>query len=347
GIDQLARQARTVSNSAKSLAQDAQQMDEAGELYARLDQLERMLSQMRRAASKLSDGSLEEFTNSTLDQVAGHMDEIRKAISEGDLDAARKMLEDLAAQLESFADGLDDRQKRQQEGENELGERFKKLMADLESLAEEQDALAQRLADEQQKHGADFSDVIALWEQLDTLALSLDEESGGILKIVGDGRNWRPFTVSNLQDVGHLSSGIRDSVRGRDAESVLLRILELGDELSMVSRFVERERTGTSPTPGAAQVLEALQRQEATRTEMAKLLQQLLEKPVHTNPEVQAAARGLSQEQGAKRDRQRELAQEVQTIENAMPTGTGEAQEAMSEAGLSMERAQNALEIGS
>jgi hypothetical protein len=347
GVDQLARQARMVSDSAKALAQDAKEMDEVGELYARLDQLERMLSQMRKAASRLSDGSLEEFTNSTLDQVSGHMDEIRKAISEGDFDAARKMMEDLAAQLESFADGLDDRQKRQQEGENELGERFKKLMADLQALGEAQEDLAQRLADEQQKHGADFADVIALWEQLDTKALALDEESTGVLDIVGDGRDWRPFTVSNLQDVRHLAAGIRDSVRGRDAEAVLLRILELGDELSMVSRFVERERTGSSPTPGAGQVLEALKREDMIRAEMAVLLRQLLEKPVQNNPEVQAAARALSQEQGAMKDRQRELAQEVQTIENAMPTGTGEAQDAMSEAGESMERAQNALEMGS
>ncbi|MAY82139.1 MAG: hypothetical protein CL930_15335 [Deltaproteobacteria bacterium] len=347
GIDQLARQARTVSESAKSLAADAQEMDEPGELYARLDQLERMLSQMRKTASRLSDGSLEEFTNSTLDQVSGHMDEIRKAISEGDLDAARKMLEDLAAQLESFAEGLDDRQKRQQEGENELGERYKKLMADLLELGEAQESLAQQLADKQKEHGADFSDVIALWEQLDNLALSLDEESIGVLEIVGDGRDWRPFTVSNLQDVRHLSAGIRDSVRGRDAEAVLLRILELGDELSMVSRFVERESRGTSPTPGAGQVLEALERQRLIQAEMVEILKQLVTKPLQSNPEVQAAARALSQEQGAMKDRQRELAQEVQTIENAMPTGTGKAQEAMAEAGESMDRAQNALEMGS
>ena len=76
----------------------------AGELLARLDQLERMLQSFSQMAAELGEGSLKEFLNPRLDEVQSLTERIRDAIAEERLDEARDLLEQLSQQLQEMSE---------------------------------------------------------------------------------------------------------------------------------------------------------------------------------------------------------------------------------------------------
>ena len=346
GVMELTKMARNVAESASRAAEASRDTDDLAAILSRLDKLERQLGQLRKAAESLSDQALQDFVNSTLDQVGGLMNEIRKAIGEGRLEEARAMMDGLAEQLAQFAESLEERQKRGAEQDNELVERFKALMEDLGELADRQEGLADELAAAQDKYGSGFSERMTLWTELDQLAEQLENETQSAVKGTRDGRGWRPFTLLRLSELAALGVGIHDSVRGRDVQGAALRVAEVGQEVVITERFVGRDLGRASPPVNGAEVIQNLQSSVSLAAKMANLLSQLADSPGQSSPELEAAAQALSDQQGRLQDWQRELSEEVRTIENAIPTASGKAAQSMAGAGAAMERARGFLEDG-
>jgi hypothetical protein len=294
----------------------------------------------------LSDEALRDFANSTLDQAGGLIAEIRKALAEGQLETAREMMDILADQMAQFAESLEERQQRGADEDNEMKERFEALMSDLEELERQQDELANDLAAVQDEFGSSFSERMEVWAKLDRLAEQVEAKSAAALSNTGDGRRWRPFTLLRLQELAALGAGIRDSVRGRDAQGAALRIGELLRDADVTAGFVRRDRA-RNPAPLKGETVQAhMQASAVVAAEMAELLELLDDSPGQSSPEMEAATRSMSERQGQIQDWQRELMDEVKTIENAIPTANGEARKSMKGAGDAMERAREFLEEG-
>jgi hypothetical protein len=346
GVMELTKMARRVAESASQVAEASRDTDDLATILSRLDKLERQLGQLRKAAENLSDQALHDFANSTLDQVGGLMAEIRKAIAEGRLEEARAMMDSLAEQLAQFAESLEDRQQRGAEQDDELAERFKALMEDLGELAVQQESLADELAGAQDKYGSGFPERMALWAELDQLADQLETETQSAVQGTRDGRGWRPFTLLRLSELAALGSGIHDSVRGRDVDGAALRVAQVGRDILITERFVMRDLSRSDRPTNGPVVNNHLQASVALAARMASILSQLIDAPGQSSPELEAAAQALSDQQGRLQDWQRELSEEVRTIENAIPTASGKAAESMAGAGLAMERARSFLEDG-
>ena len=346
GVMELTKMARRVAESATQAAEASRDTDDMSTILSRLDKLERQLGQLRKAAENLSDQALRDFANSTLDQVGGLMAEIRKAVAEGRLEDARAMMDSLAEQLAQFAESLEERQKRGAEEDNELAERFKALMEDLKEMANQQEALADELAGAQDKFGSGFSERMALWTELDQLADQLEIETQSAVQGTRDGRGWRPFTLLRLSELAALGVGIHDSIRGRDVQGAGLRVAEVGQEVLITERFVGRDLMRTDPPTNGAVVNSNLKSSVSLAAKMASLLSQLADAPGQSSPELEAAAQALSDQQGRLQDWQREVSEEVRTIENAIPTASGKAAASMAGAGVAMERARKYLDDG-
>lgn len=346
GVSELTRMARKTADAARDVADDAQAVDDIGELNAQLDRLARRMNQLRKAAADLSDEALRDFTNSTLDQAGGLMDETRKALAEGRIEEARRMMDGLAEQLAQFAESLEDRQQRGSSEANDMKERFEALMADLDALSAQQDEVAEELAAMQQDFGASFAERMELWSTLDRLSKQLETATGEALSETRDGRGWRPFTLVRLQEFAALGAGIRDSVRARDAQGTALRVGELLRDAEITAGFVRRDAQRSPGPADAGSVQAQIGTARRVAAEMADVLAQLEESPGQSNPEMETATRAMSDRQGQLQDWQRELMDEVKAIEGAIPTAKGDAARSMNNAGGSMESAREFLEEG-
>jgi len=346
GIAELARQAAKVARTAAELANRAHETDDTAALQAGLDRLSRQLEQLMRAAAQLNENSLSEFTKASLQQAASLLEEARQALSDGRKQDAEELMDALAEQIAQLAESLNDRQQRGQQQDDELAERFEALMEDLESLSQAQGDLAETLSAKQEELGAGFAERMAIWERLDALAKDFSSAAGEAVTGIGDGRLWRAYSIRRLTELASLASGTLDSVRARDSAGVSRRIDEVGAELPITMRFVGREAARSPRPQGIGEVSVQLRRVSQLQAEIRALLDQLRDAAGESNPELQAATQSLSEEQGMLQDRQRELAQEVEIIEKALPVATGEAARAMGEAGQEMESARSALEYG-
>ena len=159
---------------------------------------------------------------------------------------------------------------------------------------------------------------------------------------VGDGRDWPSYAVKRIEDLVHLSRGVRDSVRG-----VMSRCGTSGHRsqlaLPITKRFVERvARTNDN----GKKVQAALMLAENTHALMAEMLQEIAARPEESRAELIAISGEISEQQARLQDRQRALQGEVQEVEGSMPTSTGAAIASMKQAGQAMESARTALDMG-
>jgi chromosome segregation ATPase len=334
---QIASMVKSLASEAEQLAELAQSTSDSQALLARLDRLERLMSRLKEESARLSEGQFKEFLNSQMGEAEGRMDAIRKAIAEGRLEDAQRMLAELSEQLQRFAEGMQEQMSKSGQDDNELGERLEKLMGDLDSLSADQDALAEELAQAREEHGGELSEVMAQWERLDALAAQAVDRSVVVLARVGNGEGFAASTVRNAEVLGQSVRGSRDAVQARDAESALDRVRDA----QRYSRFTGRPRGS-----GKEVLKPELRRLDTPLAEMQSILQRLMDMPRTSSPELQAAAQQLSAQQSQIKARQEQLAQEVQTVERAIPAADGSAQKHMAGAGEAMDDASSALGQG-
>jgi len=348
---QVAALMKSVAQEATELANLADDDPDAQQLLARLDQLERLMATLSKSASELSEGQFKEFLNSQMSEAQNQMDAIRQAIAAGRMEDAQRMLEELAQQLNRFAEGMQDQMQQGQQGDNELAERMKKLMEDLKQLGEEQAALADELAAARELHGGQLDEVMGLWSKLDKLSNEAVERSSGMLAEVGTGEGWSASSIRRAEVTGQEVRGTRDAVRARDARGSLERVMDAQRYGAMTERaFGNEGRYGPQGPTGQPEGLKGAKREVRAvlglLSKMREVLEEIERQPGESNPALQNAARQLSGQQSQLNQRQQTLAEEVQTVERAMPTGDGSAQENMRGAGEAMDGAKGALDRG-
>jgi hypothetical protein len=351
GLAQLAEQAGNLANEAKELQEFAETDPGAGELLARLDQLERLMSQLSRAASRLDEGSLREFVNSRLGEAGNLMDEIRKAIAEGRLEDAQEMLGRLAESLEQMAEGLGSQMSQQQQGDNQMAEAYEQLMEDLEQLETDQQALAEQLSEAREQEDDQSAEQAELWEQVLALAETADQEARDAISATGDGTGWRSSAVARMTRLGERTAGVLDAVRARDAEASLERVDRAVRQGQISTAAIDHELTRGRPrgesTPESVMLASDLTTASiANLEEIRRLLEQLQEGQQSESEEMQQLAQQLSEQQQQLSEQQQQLEQQVQQMEQAIPTADGSASGSMKQAGEAMERAGENLESG-
>ncbi|MFT5680808.1 MAG: hypothetical protein ACI8RZ_001714 [Myxococcota bacterium] len=359
-LDMMMRQAglAELSDLAANLAQEAQELKEfsetdpeAGELLARLDQLQRLMSQLERAASKLDEGRIQEFVNARLDESSSLMDEIRKAIAEGRMEDAQEMLERLAESLQQMAEGLNTQMSEQQEGDDEMGEAYKQLVEDLEQLEKEQQELAEQLAQAREQEDDQSAEQAEMWERVLALAQTADDAARAAVSASGDGAGWRSSAVARMGRFAESTAGVLDAVRARDASASIERVDRAIRQGQIATAAVEHELARSRPpgesTPdGVMTANDKTAGSIANLKEILKLLEQLQEGQQTESEEMQELAQQQQQQQGELSERQQQLQQQVGQMEQAMPTSDGTASESMKRAGEAMERAGENLEGG-
>jgi hypothetical protein len=146
-------------------------------MLAKLEQLEAMMQQLAEQSAKLSEGGLKEFVNARSNEMKDLMSEIRKAIQEGRMDDAKKMMERLAQQLQQMAEGVRDTMERQQGESSDAMQQAEDLKAELEQLEQEQRDLQEQV--EQLREEADqdqAEEANAIWEEIQAEATALSGE---------------------------------------------------------------------------------------------------------------------------------------------------------------------------
>ncbi len=349
-MGELARELQTIATESAELAAMTENL-EAAEILARLDQLERLMSRMNRLAQKLDEGQMREFVNSRTAEAMNLMEAIRTAVSEGRMDDARAMLEELASRLQSMSETLNDNLAQQQQGEDELGEAFDQAMKDLSALKQDQETLADELAQVREQHGGAVDEQLSLWKELDSLAERAGGRSERVVEAVGFGEGWRRDTITRTEKLREGVAGIQDAVKGRDATRARDRVETAIRPLRMTERLIQveldRARPASEPIPpGVSRARDDVQDIGQTLEKMLDLLEQLESRQAREPQAVQQAAREMASRQSELRERRQQLARDVRRVEQAMPGSDGEASRAMDQAGDAMERAEGALSDG-
>ena len=360
-LDQLvvqsarARVAQALSEISKQADQLAELSEnaEAGELLARLDQLERMLQSFSQMAAELGEGSLKEFLNPRLDEVQSLTEQIRDAIAEGRLDEARDLLEQLSQQLQEMSEAANGQMSGQQQEEDALREQFEQTQADLAELQEEQEALADELEQAREEMGDGVDELMELWNRLDRLSEEALSEASSVVSRVGDGEGWLSDSIRRFENLKEALSGVRDAIRARNAEAALERVASPRTlrAVGMSARQLQAERSrprmgGSQPPAAISDNLRSVDAVDEKRVEMEQILLELLQKQEQESPETQAKAQELASKQQELDGRQEQVAKDVKRIERAMPTSDGSASDAMEAADRAMDQATEALEQG-
>jgi hypothetical protein len=351
GLQELAQQAAELAAEAAELQEFAETEPDAAALLARLDQLQRLMDTLTRAAQKLDEGNLREFVNARTDEARNLMEEIRQAIAEGRMEDAQQLLEQLSEQLQQLAEGLGDQMSKQQQSDDEMGEQFEQLMDELDELAEQQDELAEQLAEARQEEGDQAQELAEAWEEILALAEQAARDSRSAVEASGDGSGWRTSSVSRLTRFQEAASGVLDAVRARDAEATLERVERALRQGQLATSAVDNELRRSRP-PREAVPDGVLESQTLSGAAMASLeelmekLQELLESQFSESEEMQELAQQLAEQQQQLNARQQQMQQQVQELEQQMPTADGQASESMQQAGEAMERAKQRLQEG-
>ena len=351
GLAEVAERAAEVAQEAQELREFAETNPDAAALMARLDQLERLMASLARAAEKLDEGSLKEFVNARLDESRNLMDAIRKAIAEGDLELAQRLLQQLADSLQQMSEGVGNQMSQGQQADDEMAQKMEQLMEDMSALAEEQESLAEQLAEARSKEGNKAAEQAKAWEEVQRLAERAAQASRTATESAGDGAGWRTSSVDRLQRLQDSTDELLDAVRARDARATLERADRTLRQGSIAQAAVDNELTRARPArEGVPDGVRRAQEETATALEAVQEILELMETKLQQQQEeseaMQQLARQLSAQQQQLGERQQQLQRQLQEVEQGLPTADGSAGEAMQQAGEAMQRAEQQLGAG-
>lgn len=348
-MQELADRVSDLADEARELAGLA---DDAGaaELLARLDQLERLMKAIAKAAERL-DNHMGEYVNAQISQTQALTSEIRKAISEGRMEDARAMLQQLAEQVDQMAENIQSQASGGADQGDELKKAYDEAMKELEALEADQRALAEKLEADRERYGESMSEQMKLWADLDRLSAQADAQAKLGVGAVGDGAGWRASSITWLERLSGAATGVADAVRARDVEGAADRVARARSPMRMARASVEDEQrrarlAGEKVPEGVPAAARGVQGANGALEEMARLLDQLSEMKSDESPEMQRAARELANQQSDLEQRRQSAGKKVERVERAMPTADGSASGAIQQAGEAMGRAEEALREG-
>lgn len=343
------RALRDVAKVAEELASAAEQMEQmldaddadAQEMLARLDQLERMMQQLARESARLDDGGLREFVNQREGEMRNLMDEIRKALAEGDLDEARELMERLAEQLRSMSEGVKDQLEQRQGEANDAAERAQELVDELERIEKAQTDLQDQTRELREQDGGEQAQKAAeLWRTLEEEAAAHAEGARAYHQGLEDAK--RPFwEVTRAESADEMADRLHDAIQARDLRGSLSG-LELAERAWGAVEGALQGKMAPTEGPGRRE-LQALQQRLAR---IRELLDQLRRAAGQSSPQQQEQAQQLEQQQ---RDLQNELQQameQAQQLQRDMSVQPQGMEEALDEASQRMQQASDDLRDG-
>lgn len=352
-LDQLQRRAaiERVNELAKELAVESAELrtDLASlseqEALARLDQIERQFRLLSAEAAKLDGGSIRDFIEDRGAQMKSLMDEVRKAISEGRMDDAKKMMDRLAQMMAEMAGGLEEMQKRSQAGEDKLGEAMQQLRRELATLQADQSALRDETRAARQKFGAGMDDAVKQWAEVERLANGI---ASGVNVKAGKFQTIQtldPGFGAMEMDAANDANGLADSARARDLTAALERVDNLIYSLSRLDMRLKviAKRKGESAVEAGGKALAELKHDAAAA---AALLRAMHDQKTQSPPALQKQLQSLAQKQQQISDRADQMSAGAQDISRQLPMRAPGLAEGAQQAAEQAQRAEDAMGEG-
>jgi hypothetical protein len=345
----VADAAKVAAREAKSLRAELEKNpDDVAQLLAQLDQLERFLDNLEKVSAQLSDTSLKEFVNQRSKEALALIGEIRKAISEGRMDDAKRMAGELSTMFEQLSQGFQD-QMDSAKGDD-VGKQMEDVTKQLEELRKDQDTLQSDLETARKKFGKNLDEAVASWERVDQLAREVADETSKSLSLTGYSDGWRSGAIRRVEDLAAEAEGVQRTVMSRDIDAAIEAVDSARQGQRQAQDALKSEMTrarAVEPRPNEVPVVQGLIVGVGPKLdEMASLLENAINKPNNESDQLEDAARSLSQRQEQLGERSEALSKKVRAVERQMPTGDGSAQKAMERASQSMQDSKRSLEQG-
>lgn len=313
----VAELTRQVADEARELTQDLENLPR-DEALARLDQVERLLRQLREEAARLGDANLQEFVNERLQSLDAMMEEARKALAEGREEEAREMLRRIAEQLEDLARSLQDQGGRAQQEADRTGEAMEALQKEMAALEQEQRQLREDTEAARERFGGDLDEAMRAWEEVERRSRLVAEQLN-----TQEGRSAAAGLPSSarldVSDAADSAEGLHDSARARDLESALGRASALGDDLAWAAAQAQRLAPRAGDVPAAGDVAAELGRQRAEVTRIRQLLERMAEQQSTSSPQLQEALRQTADAQRQIQERADRAAEQADQLADRLP----------------------------
>jgi len=311
-------------------------------MLAKLEQLEAMMQQLAEASAKLDEGGLKEFVNARSNEMKDLMPEIRKAIAEGRMDDAKKLMERLAKQLQQMAEGVRDTLERQQgEGDDamqaadDLKAELTEIEAEQRELQEQVEKLRERSDDQQADEAAE------IWKQIQEEAAGLVAENTAYRDALGPAL--RGFNeIQRAENSLNQTSRLEAAAKSRDLRGTRTghRSAVLGVDAMYRGLQGTLIGSGSVKGPGMGELEQLYGRLER----IEDLLRQLEEQ--QASPETAKEAQQLQQQQQQLQDRLQKAQQEAEKLGQEFPVRPKGMEESLQEAGQRMGEANQDLQDG-
>lgn len=301
-----------------------------------ISRLADLISSFQQSLSKLATQLPDEFLNSdalrglNFNQMLSALDEIRKKLTQGDMEGAMQLARELFNQMASMLAGLQNSQ--QAAMSSMMGRMQGEMMrsaSELEQIAREQQEI---LADTERINKQNLSERDdTLKQKLDQFQAKANKELARLAELFPDEEGGGGFRGDSVDD-----ATVNNLVK------------------NMISRLLKKDFTGLSDVMGMTRKelnkrknprQEGKARQaERSLKEMQDGLEALLNQPrAALNDEEKRALRDLAQRQGILKDRTKELHEKLDSLFQLFPSLDPQITKNIEEAGGSMGTAQNRL----
>jgi len=349
---QRMRALRDVSKAAEDLAQAAKNFDEmlnnpdveAQELLARLDQLERVMQKLMEAASKLDPGGLKEFLNGRENEVSSLMDEIRKAIAEGDMEQAQELMKRLQQMIDEMSQGIQDDMNQRQQGQNDSMEAAADLKKELKRLEDQQRQLQSDVQQLREEDDAEASEKAKdLWEKIEKKTRDVSDLGAKYTEELEAAK--RPFyEVERTRSAVDGQSALFEAVSARDLRGSKDAVFDADQQWLHAWRTAQSERARRGSVAGPQPVdIEKIRR---VLGEIEALLDELDRQSQTLDPSVREKAQELEDRQRELENQLEQARQQAKELSKQFPVQPEGMKESLQEANERMDEAGNDLKDG-
>jgi hypothetical protein len=342
-LGQIVRVAEQLSGAADELEALMEQDDpDVQELLSKLDQLERTMASLAKAAQDLEDSGLKEFLNLRDNEAQNLMEEIREAIAEGRLDEARELMERLSRLMREMSQGVSDEMNRRMEQGDEAQESAEDLKAELEQIEEDQRALQSEVQTLRQSDRDVANELAKLWAELERKA----EEHSASAREYTEGlaaADRKFFERERAAGGVEEADTLRGAVAARDVSGARSAVGEGMIAWAGAMHALEIQM-GRGPLAGPGR--RELGRLMAQLDEIERLLQQLQDAESRVDPQTLEQAREMEGRQRDLENRLQQATERAKAMEQQFPVRPQGMQEALDEAGERMEQASEDLSRG-
>jgi hypothetical protein len=335
--------ARQMADEAGEMKADFASIDShnSADARARLDQLRRMLSDLSRAAAQMGESGLRQFTNDSADRLSDMITEAQKALAEGRYEDAQAMMDRIAEQMQQFADGLQDQQKRQSESSDAVGNAMQDLDKQLEQLQSDQAKLREQTEQAQEQHGSSMDDALAVWKEIEERSGSAARVAAEVVAATG------PLGGGVFRGAGDLQAeadGLLDAARSRNPERTRARAESTEAEaagLSSIISWASKQR-GAAPSSAATSASIAKIASDAQR--VLALLDKLAGQSA--SPQLEQALQQLAEKQQQISSRAQQLSKDAKDVARNLPMKAPGLEQGTRQAAAESGRAAEAMENG-